>query len=197
MSHYYSYDENIKQQTFIFDYTYRDIRFTFKSQSGVFSKRHIDFGTHLLLQSIKEIKAKNILDIGCGIGVIGLILAKANIEVMVDLIDINPLAIALTQMNADLNQINNVHIFESDGYQKVTQNYDFIVSNPPIRAGKKIVYAFITDGKKYLKSDGEIIVVIQKKQGALSLLAHMEATFGNAVIVHKEKGYYIISSKKQ
>ena len=83
-------------------------------------------------------------------------------------------------------------------YEAVHQNtYAAIVSNPPVRAGKNVVHQILTEAYDFLKIEGTLTVVLQKKQGAASAKKKMNETFGNAEIIKKDKGYYIIQSRKE
>lgn len=143
--------------------------FYFTTDNGVFSKNTVDFGSRTLLTAINQLALTNtdfkkILDVGCGYGPLGLALAKRFPESQVDLIDINQRALELAKKNATLNQLTNVKIWASNIYQQVSaSDYDLIISNPPIRAGKKVVQKIITEAGEHLKSQGQLIIVIQKK----------------------------------
>lgn len=197
MSHYFINDDNLHSNEFTFDYHYAQHHLIFTSDNGVFSKNRVDFGTNLLINSIPQIPNGLILDLGCGIGIIGLSLAKCNPQAFCHLVDINQRAINLAIKNSQINNIKNVKIYESDLYQNVEDTFDMIITNPPIRAGKKIVHRIIEEGYSYLNSGGLLYVVIQKKQGASSLLIKMEEIFRNASIINKKNGYYVIVSKKE
>ncbi len=197
MSHYYLNDEALEERNFSFDYTFLGYRVIFKSNSGVFSKKRVDFGTHVLLKNLPVFTKEKILDMGCGLGVIGLLIGKAYPTTVIDLVDINKRALELANISAKINNINNVHFIESNLYNNVTNKYNVIISNPPIRAGKKVVYSIFEDGFNYLEKKGIIYTVIQKKQGAESLIKKMEEIYNNVVIVAKEKGYYVLSSQKE
>jgi len=147
--------------------------------------------------STENLPEGTVLDIGCGYGPIGLALAYATNR-KVEMVDINERAVHLAQQNAALNQLTNVTIHSSNLYEEVLEkNYAAIVSNPPIRAGKKIVHAILADAYERLLPKGTLTIVIQKKQGAPSAQKKMVEVFGNAEIVAKEKGYYIIKSVKE
>ncbi|MGT2757378.1 class I SAM-dependent methyltransferase [Streptococcus ovuberis] len=167
---------------------------TFLTDAGVFSKKMIDFGSQVLLNSIDFGTGESVLDVGCGYGPLGLALAKAQ-GVEVTLIDINERAVDLAKKNAVANQVQ-AQIFQSNLYEKVAGTFDHVISNPPIRAGKEVVHTVISGSKGYLKKGGSLTIVIQKKQGAPSAKAKMEAVFGNVNILRKEKGYYILQSIK-
>ena len=197
MSHYFTYDKDQKQRSYHFDYQHHQHHMIFSSQSGVFSKKKVDFGTHQLLKTIDACLYTSILDLGCGIGIVGISLAKANPKANITSIDVNPLAVALTKQNAASNKVNHITVFESEGYDSIDNTFDLIVCNPPIRAGKKVVHDLVLGGASYLNRGGVIRVVIQKKQGALSLKTKMKDIYGNVTTVAKEKGYFVFESKKE
>ncbi|RCW17957.1 methyltransferase [Streptococcus gallolyticus] len=168
--------------------------FTFLTDSGVFSKKMIDYGSQVLLNTVDFEKGKTLLDLGCGYGPLGISLAKVQ-GVQATMVDINNRAIDLAQKNAEKNGVT-ANIFQSNIYEKVTGTFDYIISNPPIRAGKQVVHTIIADSINYLNDGGSLTIVIQKKQGAPSAKAKMEAIFGNADILKRDKGYYILRSTK-
>ncbi|KRN82795.1 16S RNA methylase [Pediococcus ethanolidurans] len=197
--YYYTQNPKVLHEKKQWQFTLLKQNLTFNSDNGVFSKNTIDFGTRTLLEALdlNEITG-NVLDVGCGYGPMGLAIAKALPAVHVDLVDVNLRALALCKENAEQNNITNVAIWESDTYDKVEKtDYQTIVSNPPVRAGKAIVTKILFDAKKYLQIDGMLIIVLQKKQGAPSAKKTMKQVFGNAEIIHKQKGYYIIKSVKE
>lgn len=191
MNHYYTNNQNLKEDEYSFVYTYKNNLISFKSMSGVFAKSRVDFGTNVLINSLEELNVKSILDVGCGVGVIGITLAKAYPSINVEMIDINERAVKLCNENIKLNKINNAVSYVSNCYENVNNSYDMIITNPPIRAGKEIIYKIVTDAKKYLNIYGLLYVVIQKKQGAASMKTKLLETFENVDIINKEKGYYI------
>ncbi|MCR5051771.1 MULTISPECIES: class I SAM-dependent methyltransferase [Streptococcus] len=168
--------------------------FTFLTDSGVFSKKMIDYGSQVLLNTLDFEKGKTLLDLGCGYGPLGVSLAKVQ-GVQVTMVDINNRAIDLAQKNAEKNGVT-ANIFQSNIYEKVTGTFDYIISNPPIRAGKQVVHTIIADSINYLNDGGSLTIVIQKKQGAPSAKAKMEEIFGNVDILKRDKGYYILRSTK-
>ena len=114
--------------------------YKFKTDNGVFSKEKLDYGTRLLIESlpINDLHGE-ILDLGCGYGVVSIILSKI-ITANFDAIDVNRRALHLAEMNMKINNLNNINFFESNCYDSITKKYDYIITNPPIRAGKEIVY---------------------------------------------------------
>ncbi len=111
----------------------------FTSDNGVFSKHTVDYGSRILVNHINYsiIPAGKILDLGTGYGPIGIAIAKAFPNRHVDMVDVNELALSLAKKNAADNQVDNVTIFSSDVYQQIDDQYAAIVTNPPVRAGKK------------------------------------------------------------
>lgn len=177
-------------------YYFKGIKIDFLSDNGVFSKKQIDFGSSLLLKTIKLEQAKNVLDVGCGYGTIGLVIAKVNPDIFVNMVDVNLRAISLAKQNMDNNNIKNAEIFVSNIYENVNKKYDIIVSNPPIRAGKKVVHGISLGAYNYLNDGGSYWCVIQKKQGAESLYKGLNDVFSLVEIVEKDKGYWIIKASK-
>lgn len=171
--------------------------FRFVTDSGVFSKKTVDFGSRVLIDhfSWSELPEGWLLDVGCGYGPIGLSLAAASGH-RVEMIDVNERALGLAQENAKRNALlTQVDIHTSNVYSETHQKqYVAIVSNPPIRAGKKVVHEILTGAYERLLPGGSLTVVIQKKQGAPSAEKKMQETFGNVEIVAKDKGYYILKS---
>lgn len=200
MSHYYDKDPEVASQREDFKYRYQQNELKLATDSGVFSKGKIDYGSDLLLRTfLKEHPpgpSKTIIDVGCGYGPIGLMIAKVSPHHKVILLDVNHRALDLAKENSEKNHIDNAVIQESDGLAEIPDDSaDMIVTNPPIRAGKSVVHGILEDAYSKLKKDGELYVVIQKKQGMPSAKKKMEAVFGNVETLAKDKGYYILKSK--
>ena len=196
--HYYSRNPEVDSKPAFWNYTLRGNSFRFKTDQGVFSKSEVDFGSRLLIESfvMPDIEGE-ILDVGCGYGPIGLSVAKSEPSRLVHMVDVNQRAIELAKENASSNQISNVKIYESDRLENVTDNnFCAILTNPPIRAGKTVVHDILVKSYEYLSSQGELWVVIQKKQGAPSAKDKMKEIFDEVEVVCKDKGYYILRAKK-
>lgn len=172
-------------QTKILNYSFR-----FKTDNGVFSKDKLDFGTRLLLENIPLDEFKgDVLDIGCGYGPIGIFLNKVT-NCKIDMVDVNKRALHLAKMNAKLNGVD-VNIFESDAYSNINCKYNYIVTNPPIRVGKKILYSIVMDAYKYLIPDGTLFLVVNKDQGAKSMIIDLKKYYDVSILA-KNKGFFII-----
>jgi 16S rRNA (guanine1207-N2)-methyltransferase len=187
-----STEHNYQEFTYAIPKTNKVIKI--RTDTGVFSKDKVDFGSDLLIESVEPSSGDKVLDIGCGYGIIGISLAnKTHIELT--MVDINTRAVELAKFNAELNEIKaNVH--QSDGLSLVNGQFNKIVFNPPIRAGKDVYYNIIINAKDYLFENGEIFIVIRKRQGGPSMIKHLESVYGNCEKVNKSGGYWILKSKK-
>lgn len=199
MEHYFSktpisdYNENIIESTI------SGLKLHFYSGSGVFSRIGIDFGSRLLITAFYEDYSDDpslLLDMGCGYGPIGIYAAAKFKEAHVEMVDINERAVELAMKNIESNGIRNAKARVSDGFIEITREYDVILTNPPIRAGKKIVFSFYQGAFEHLKSGGAFYCVIQKKQGAESSFKKLKELFGNCEVVSKKSGYRILKSVK-
>ena len=190
MSHYFTNDyvESKENKT---KCIIKNTELTLITDNGVFSKKGLDFGTRSLLETIDNIKGQ-VLDFGCGYGPIGIYLKKTY-DVEVDAVDINERAMNLAKKNAELNK-TNINIFESNIYENINKKYDYIVTNPPIRVGKKILYQILFEAKEHLNINGELWLVIHKDQGAKSLVKALEEKY-KVEIKNKNKGFYIICAR--
>ncbi len=169
----------------------------FLTDAGVFSKNAIDYGSRVLLENYNPEQAETLLDMGCGYGVLGLTLAK-KFGFSATLLDVNSRALDLARQNAVKNAIESDEIIKSDQYEAVAnRQFDSIVSNPPIRAGKEVVHGILTGALVHLTDGGHLTIVIQKKQGAPSAEKKMREVFGNCEIIARDKGYWILRSYKK
>lgn len=199
-NHYYTKNpESISQQKH-WIYRLKGNTLSFTSDNGVFSKNTVDFGSELLVESYdipEQFQKASLLDIGCGYGTMGLAYGKAYPELSIEMIDVNERALVLAQENAKKNGIHNVDIHESNLYDSVKKSqYEIIISNPPIRAGKIVVHTILEKAYDYLAENGQLVIVIQKKQGAPSAQKKMEEVFGNCERIQWDKGYWILVSTK-
>ena len=196
--HYYSRTQNVESDPQTWNYQLRNLNFRFKTDNGVFSKREVDFGSKILIESFRmpDIKG-DILDVGCGYGPIGLTIAKCWPDRTVYMVDVNLRALQLAQDNSVLNNIHNVQIKESDRLQAVKdREFAVILTNPPIRAGKEIVHDIYQQSYDCLVESGELWVVIQKKQGAPSTIEKLSILFSEVEVIEKKKGYFVIKATK-
>lgn len=189
------YFDNVDLKSNIEKYKTRifDKEFCFNTDNGVFSKSKLDFGTRCLLENLplEEIKGE-ILEVGCGYGVIPIILTRIVDKIeSFDAVDVNKRALHLAEMNKKESFAPKVNFFLSDCYKNINKKYDVIISNPPIRAGKNIVYEIVMNARNYLKEDGKLFIVINKDQGAKSLYKDLEKVY-KCELINKKKGFWII-----
>ncbi|WP_413304692.1 class I SAM-dependent methyltransferase [Bacillus sp. 1P10SD] len=196
--HYYSRTQKVESDPKFWDFTLKNNLFRFKTDNGVFSKREVDFGSRLLIESFEMPQTAGfVLDVGCGYGPIGLSIAKQYHDRVVHMVDVNERAIQLSKENAALNKIENVKVYESDRLVSVKEsNFAAILTNPPIRAGKQTVHDIFEQSYNHLVSTGELWVVIQKKQGAPSAIEKLKTLFSEVETIDKSKGYFIIKAIK-
>lgn len=194
MGHYFLNDEKLKSDIRDTHIRIRDKEYTFYTDNGVFSKKGLDYGTHTLIKVVlEELLSGNILDLGCGYGPIGISVKKEFSDTLVDMVDINNRSLSLAKLNAEKNNVS-VNIFESNGYENITKKYDYIISNPPIRVGKKVLYSLLIGAKEYLNESGELWFVIHKDQGAKSTAKMLEKYF-TVEIKKKDKSFFVIQAK--
>lgn len=193
MAQYFENDSKLKSNENNIKVIINNEKFTFITDNGVFSKKGLDFGTRTLLESIdtNSIHGK-VLDLGCGYGPIGIYIS-AMTDTKVDMVDVNLRSLKLAEKNSKLNNVN-VNIFESNIYSNIKDKYDFIISNPPIRVGKEILYQFLFDAKNHLTENGTMYIVINKNQGAKTVLRDLNEIY-SVEVINKNKGFYIISLK--
>ncbi len=198
MQHYFI-DKNHKDTDF-FDFTDSVLNYElcFRSCDSIFSKNKIDDGTRSLLEAIDkkcELDGHG-LDLGCGLGVIAIALIK-RFHVTFDMVDINKTAVSLSKINLIKNNVQkSANVFYSDGFTEVKDQYDFIVTNPPIKTGKELLFNLMKGAYEHLKENGQLILVIRKDHGMESLKKHINLTFGNCEIINRNKGYYILKAIK-
>ena len=199
LEQYFTNNPNLKSELHTIIYKHEGEELTFYSDNGVFSKDKLDFGSNLLLSTLFNYIDKDnlkVLDVGCGYGFLGVSIAKIK-NAHVTMCDVNKRALHLAEKNVDVNDVSSLcKVIESNMYEHITDIYDLVITNPPIRAGKEVVYGILDGARDRLKVDGELWMVIRKDQGAKSAIKHIEPNY-DVEIVTKSKGFYIIKAKKK
>jgi 16S rRNA (guanine1207-N2)-methyltransferase len=170
--------------------------FEFLTASSVFSKRKIDLGTRLLIESMVIPTSGCVLDIGCGYGAVGITVAKINPNLHVVMTDVNPRAVRLSKKNAELNRVTNIEVLYGFFYESVEDlKFNCVLSNPPVSAGMDTVKTIVAKAPSVLAKEGTFQMVIRSKIGAKSLPALFAETFGNCEVLARESGFRVLAGK--
>ena len=189
--HYYSASPASEHKYQNAEWTYRGHALRFTTDAGVFSRGEVDFGTAVLLNALPEDMAGRVLDLGCGWGAVGVSVGKAFPACEIVMSDVNRRALELAEKNAASNGVT-VKTLESDGLESVPGAFDFIITNPPIRAGKQVIYKMFLDSAQRLRGGGALFLVIRKQQGAESALKYLKTIFGQVDTIEKSGGFWVI-----
>ena len=192
--HYYTRTPQSASRPAECSFTYRGIDLVFETDAGVFSRGEVDTGTRLLLEALPEEMHGEILDLGCGWGVIGISIARKWPGTQVTMADVNTRALDLSRKNAERNRAE-VICAESDGMEALAdRNFDAVVTNPPIRAGKQVIYKMFADAAQRLKPGGALYLVIRKQQGAESCIRYLETIYAKVEKLDKSGGFWVLKA---
>lgn len=173
-----------------FDYRGRSLRFT--TDRGVFSRTELDRGSWELLEALPPTLEGRVLDMGCGYGALGVAIAAVYPACRVTMADVNERAVALAAQNAQDN-LTDAQALMSDGYAALAgRQFDWIVSNPPIRAGKRVIYRMFADAATALAPGGRMFLVIRKQQGADSATRYLRQRYEQVEVVARKGGYHVL-----
>ena len=176
-------------------FSYRGNRLRFTTDAGVFSRGELDMGTRLLLEALPEEMTGEILDLGCGWGAIGISLKAAWPAADVTMVDVNLRALAWSVENAKKNG-TDVKILESDGFTGLTGRlFDAVITNPPIRAGKAVIYRLFADARAYMKPGGSLYLVIRKQQGAESCIRYLKTLYCDVEKLDRSGGFWVLQAR--
>ena len=201
MSHYFSEVQDVKSSKKIINYEIKNEKFEFLTDNGVFSKTKVDFGTDVMLRTFlnenKKLENIRILDIGCGYGVVSVVLKKFFEKTKILSTDVNERALELTKENIQKNnRTDDFEVRKSFVFDNISESFDVILSNPPIRAGKQVIFEIYEKSFFHLNKNGEFYCVIQTKHGAKSTKKKLEELFGNCTTLVIEDGYRIFRCVK-
>ena len=188
---YYTADPTSASKPVPCAFPYRGHGLSFMTDAGVFSKGELDPGTRLLLDALPDLSG-DVLDVGCGWGAIGVAVAKAYPACRVTMIDVNRRALGLCRENA-ANNGATAECLESDGLAAVAGRFfDAVITNPPIRAGKQVIYKMFADAARQLRPGGALYLVIRKQQGAESCVKYLKTLFSAVDKLDKSNGYWVL-----
>ena len=201
MSHYFSEVQDVKSVKKIINYEIKNEKFEFLTDNGVFSKTKVDFGTDVMLRTFlnenKKLENIRILDIGCGYGVVSVVLKRFFEKAKILSTDVNERALELTKENIQKNnRTDDFEVRKSFVFDNISENFDVILSNPPIRAGKQVIFEIYEKSFFHLNKNGKFYCVIQTKHGAKSTKKKLEELFGNCTTLVIEAGYRIFRCVK-
>ena len=208
MSHYFSEKQDVKSDRKIIKYEIENKKFEFLTDNGVFSKTKVDFGTNIMLKvflrenSNKKNQKFDVLDIGCGYGVVSVVLKAFFQKIKTLSSDVNERALELTTENLLKNKVikdknDDFEVRKSFAFDNISEKFDVILSNPPIRAGKQTIFQIYEKSFLHLNENGEFYCVIQTKHGAKSTQKKLEEIFGNCETLEIDAGYRIFRSVKK
>lgn len=162
------------------------------TSEDIFSKKGVDEGTRLLLENMEIPKEGRILDLGCGVGIIGIYALLSNPRLRAVFADVNPAAVRLAKINAGLNNLlDRASFVVSDVYALLeNEKFDAIYSNPPLSAGWKVIYKMISEAPAHLRKNGWLQMVFYK--GGEKALTIGSEFFRETVLVKRKKGYSIL-----
>ena len=194
MNHYYTDNSELNSERKEFTYYFDNEVFRFTTDNGVFSKNNVDYGSYILVKTIylKDL-GKSLLDLGSGYGPIGIILKRFHPETEVEMAEVNPRAVELSILNNSVN-MTDIKVHLCDDITTLPHRFDTIVLNPPIRAGKAVIYDLYARSKKMLNENGHLYIVIRKAQGAGSSIRELETLFSEVKIIGRDSGYLVIDS---
>lgn len=193
MSHYFIDDDNLKEDEKVVYYFFKNMEFKFTSNSGLFSHGHVDPASSLLIHNMPKLSG-SLLDLGCGYGPIGIVLGKTN-QIELTMSDVNKRALEYAERNCIENEVK-AEIIHSDCFRNIKKTFNQIAINPPIHAGKSVLFEMYERSYEHLLPDGRLYIVIQKKHGALSTIKKLQEVFDNCEVIYKNKGYFVLMSTK-
>ena len=201
MSHYFSEVQDVKSVKKIINYEIKNEKFEFLTDNGVFSKTKVDFGTDVMLRTFlnenKKLENIRILDIGCGYGVVSVVVKRFFEKAKILSTDVNERALELTKENIQKNnRTDDFEVRKSFVFDNISENFDMILSNPPIRAGKQVIFEIYEKSFFHLNKNGKFYCVIQTKHGAKSTKKKLEELYGNCTTLVIEAGYRIFRCVK-
>lgn len=193
--HYFSASPTSEHRYTEVEYVYRGETLRFLTDAGVFSRGEVDFGTDVLLRALPQEMAGRVLDLGCGWGAVGSSVGKKYPACRIVMSDVNERALALAAKNAAANGVQ-AETAQSDGLERVEGPFDYILTNPPIRAGKQVIYRLFAESAQKLSPEGSLYIVIRKQQGAESAVKYLKTIFQQVDTVDKSGGFWVIRCRE-
>ena len=197
-NHYFTAFPKSKLKLGVIHTYFRRRTFEFLTSSGVFSKKRVDSGTRLLIESMVLPEKGSVLDLGCGYGAVGIAAATFNPDLRVIMVEVNERAVWLARQNIKINGVNNAEVRRGNLYEPVKDlTFNCVLSNPPVSAGMETVKAIIVGAPKHMTDKAFFQMVVRSKIGGKRLRMLLESAFGNAEILARKSGYRVFISEKQ
>ena len=193
--HYYTNNPTSEHEERSFRAVFAGRVLAFDTDAGVFSKQHVDPGSELLCRALPDTISGRVLDMGCGWGAMTVMTLARFPKAEVVMADVNERALALAVSNVEKNHMQATAVL-SDGFEKIEGEFDVVITNPPIRAGKAVIYKMFEDAKAHLVPGGTLYLVVRKQQGAPSTLKFLKELYGKAEVIERDGGYWIIECVK-
>ena len=194
--HYFTAQPESEHRETRFDMEFLGKTLHFMTDAGVFSRKHVDPGSQLLCRSLREDLQGDVLDMGCGWGAMTVMTLSRFAHVRMTMSDINERALELARANVAANGMQAASVL-SDCFAGVDGSFDAVIMNPPIRAGKSVIYGMFRDALDHLRPGGELWLVIRKKQGADSAKKYLETLYARVETAERDKGYHILRCVKE
>lgn len=196
-SHYFSTVRPVASRRKVIEFSDRGWVFRFHTAAGVFARGGVDRGSRLLLATLEPAGAQRVLDLGCGYGVLGIVVAARLPQARVVLLDVNPRAVALAQENAIVNHVDNVQVRCGDGCAAVAgEAFDLVLFNPPIRAGREVVMRLLREAHECLAPHGRLYLVARTQQGARTLGRLMGEIYATVAEVGRGGGFRVFEARR-
>jgi len=191
MSHYFIENKALLTDERTLELDIFDTGFKFLTNNGLFSCDKIDDASVTMLKNLPPLSG-TLLDLGCGYGVLGITLAK-KYSLSLTMADVNGIALDYATRNAKINGVHSNAVL-TNCFDNITDIYDNIVLNPPIHAGKDIMYRMYEEAARHLTHSGSLYIVIYKKHGAESTIIKLQEIYDNVNVLYKKKGCYVVQA---
>lgn len=164
---------------------------------GVFSYGKVDAGSRLLAETMELPEDGELLDWGCGWGLLGIVAALTWPLARVTMVEVNERACDLARANAARNEAARVAVLCGDAAQVLgDRQFDAIVCNPPISAGRAAVLAMMANVAEHLRPQGCFWMVAHTKKGAKTLQRELASHFAEVEQVRMRSGYRVFKTAR-
>ena len=177
-------------------------KYTFCTRAGVFSRKEMDDGTLLLIESVDILPLNSVIDVGCGYGPIGIAAAHMASVGRVVMVDTNARAVECASRNIEAHHLHHarkngkprVEAVVSDRFDAVRgERFDRVISNPPFHAGVDVLYPLVDEAYAHLRFHGRMYLVLMRYVG---IKRHIEKVFGNCTVVAHEEKHTVLMAER-